>query len=92
MNNFKDFMTEAKISAERLQAAINKKSHTFDDLEEKDKKKLISLYDDLAKLKSNPQAKTGALAKQITAADKKIGNFATKFGMTDTEMNKANKH
>lgn len=89
MKKFSEFMAEAKISAERLQAAINKKSYTFADLEDKDKKKLTSLYDELAKLKDDPRARTGALAKQITAVDKKIGQFATKFGMTDSEMVKA---
>lgn len=89
MKTYKEFLSEAKISASRLQGAINKKSYTFDELEDKDKKKLVSLVKDLADIRSDPRSKTGALAKQITAADKKIANFAEKFGMTDTEIKKA---
>ncbi|AJD81936.1 ipII internal head protein [Yersinia phage vB_YenM_TG1] len=89
MKNYNEFITEARVSASKLQRAVNKKSYTFDELEDKDKKKLISLTKELADLRADPRARTGALAKQITSASKKIESFAVKFGMSDEELKKA---
>ncbi|WJZ28002.1 internal virion protein [Serratia phage 92A1] len=89
MKTYDQFLVEARISSSKLQSAVNKKSYTFDELEDKDKKKLISLTKALTDLRADPRARTGALAKQITSASKKIDTFALKFGLTDEEMKKA---
>lgn len=91
MKTYKEFLAEARVSTDKLLSSINKKSYTFDELSDKDKRKLISLTKALSDLRADPKAKTGALAKQITAASKKIETFAIKFGMTDTELKKASK-
>lgn len=88
MKTFNEFLAEARVSSSKLQGSVNKKSYTFDELEDKDKKKLKSLHDALATLRADPRAQTGALAKQITSASKKIETFAMKFGMTDDELKK----
>ena len=89
MKTYNEFITEARVSSSKLQNSVNKKSYSFDELEDKDNKKLISLTKALADLRSDPRARTGALAKQITSASKKIETFSMKFGMTDEELKKA---
>lgn len=88
MKTYEQFITEARVSSSKLQGSVNKKSYTFDELEDKDKKKLKGLHDALAALRADPRARTGALAKQITSASKKLETFAIKFGMSDTDIQK----
>lgn len=91
MKTYQEFITENFVKANKLEKAINNKSHTFAELSLKDQQKLTALLTARAALSADPRARTGALAKQIVAASKKIDNFASKFGMTDTEIQKAYK-
>lgn len=89
MKTYKEFITEARVGAGKLEAAINKKAHSFHDLSDKDRKKLVSLYIDKERILALPGANEGKQAKPLNAVEKKIDNFASKFGMSMDDLQQA---
>ncbi|WKW88088.1 hypothetical protein pzkkv8_246 [Klebsiella phage pzk-kv8] len=89
MKTYKEFITEARVSAGKLEAAVNKKAHAFHDLSEKDRKKIVDLYIDKERIRALPGAKEGKQAKPLNANAKKIDNFASKFGLSMDDLQQA---
>lgn len=89
MKTYKEFIAEARVSAGKLEAAVNKKGHSFNDLPDKDRKKLVSLYIDKERILALPGANEGKQAKPLNSVEKKIDNFASKFGMSMDDLQQA---
>ena len=89
MKTYKEFIAEARVSASKLEAAVNKKAHSFNDLPDKDRKKLVSLYIDKERILALPGANEGKQAKPLNSVEKKIDNFASKFGMSMDDLQQA---
>lgn len=56
---------------------------------DKDRKKLVSLYIDRERILALPGANEGKQAKPLNAVEKKIDNFASKFGMSMDDLQQA---
>lgn len=56
---------------------------------DKDRKKLVSLYIDKERILALPGANEGKQAKPLNAVEKKIDNFASKFGMSMDDLQQA---
>ena len=91
MKTFNEFITEAKVSSDKIIKALSKKSKSFDELSDKDKIKLIDLYKEKARIRALPGASEGKQAKPLIAIDKKIDNFASKHGLSADDLELAQK-
>ena len=73
----------------QLSRQSNKKAKSFDDLDDKDRKKLVSLYIDKERILALPGANEGKQAKPLNAVEKKIDNFASKYGLSADDLQAA---
>ena len=89
MKTYNEFITEARVKADTVIKAVNKKAKSFDDLDDKDRKKLVSLYIDKERILALPGANEGKQAKPLNSVEKKIDNFASKFGMSMDDLQQA---
>lgn len=89
MKTYQEFITEARVTAGKLESAINKKANSFHDLSDKDRKKLVSLYIERERILALPGANEGKQAKPLNAVEKKIVNFASKFGLFMDDLQQA---
>ena len=89
MKTYNEFITEARVKADTVIKAVNKKAKSFDDLDDKDRKKLVSLYIDKERILALPGANEGKQAKPLNAVEKKIDNFASKYGLSADDLQAA---
>lgn len=89
MKTYNEFITEAKARADTIIKAINKKAKSFEDLDDKERKKIIDLYKEKERILKLPGAKDGKQAKPLTVIDKKIDAFASKYGMLMDDLQAA---
>ncbi|ARB05910.1 hypothetical protein fHeYen901_137 [Yersinia phage fHe-Yen9-01] len=89
MKSYNEFITEAKAHADTIIKAVNKKAKSFDDLDDKERKKIIDLYKEKERIRKLPGAKDGKQAKPLLAIDKKIDAFASKYGMSMDDLQAA---
>ena len=89
MKTYQEFITEARVSAGKLEAAVNKKAYSFHDLPDKDRKKLVSPDIDQERILAVAGANEGKQAKPLNSVEKKIDNFASKFGMSMDDLQQA---
>lgn len=89
MKTYNEFLTEARVSADKLIKAVNKKAKSFNDLDDKDRKKIIDLYKEKERIRKLPGASDGKQAKPLQAVDKKIDTMASKFGLSADDLQDA---
>lgn len=89
MKTYQEFITEARVHADTVIKAVNKKAKSFDDLDDKERKKIVDLYKEKERIRALPGAKEGKQAKALTANDKKIDSFASKYGMSVDDLQAA---
>lgn len=89
MKTYNEFITEARVKADTVIKAVNKKAKSFDDLDDKERKKIVDLYKEKERIRALPGAKDGKQAKPLQANDKKIDAFASKYGLSADDLQAA---